>query len=158
MIVDNLKSSGKIEKKHFRFLTLAERLCRDIVEPVARTRMAAVLAIKNQHYFLGQNVMKSHPFAARFRKNDDAIYLHAEAVAIYNALRSMGEDELSGAKTTLYVLRLKHFDSKSKKLVWGMAQPCDGCMAAIETFKIKQVFFSLDSNIDEPNFEFWNRR
>ena len=52
-----------------------------------RARLAAALVKNNKIISFGINRKKTDPLQAKFGKNKDAIYLHAEIHAIKNALR-----------------------------------------------------------------------
>ena len=82
--------------------------------------------------------MKSDPFQARYAKNSECIYLHAEIHAIKNALKHVSVNELS--KASLYVLRVRKEDG-----MWAMSKPCSGCMRAIAEFGIRNVFYTDDN-------------
>ena len=103
-------------------------------------RLAAAVVYKNQVITVGINRKKSHPFQARYSKNEDAIYLHAETDTIRAALRYLSEKQLS--KSTLYVCRVKHEDGLDSPVIWGLSKPCVGCQRAIATFDIKNVVYS----------------
>ena len=106
-------------------------------EKVANAQLAAAIVYKNEIIAFGQNQYKTHPFQSRFSKNENAIFLHAETCAIYNALKKLSLEEIS--KTTLYVLRIK-----SDKTT-GTSKPCSGCMQCIATFGIKHVYYTEDN-------------
>ena len=97
--------------------------------------MSAVIVIKNKIVGLGFNQMKTHPFQAKFSKNKDSVYIHAEIHAIKNALRSIDVDDLRYAD--LYVTRVMNGNSKR-----GMSKPCEGCVGAIVEFGIKRVYYT----------------
>ena len=103
-------------------------------------RLAAAVVYKNQIITIGVNRKKSHPFQARYSKNEDAIYLHAETDTIRGALRYLSEKQLT--KSTLYVCRIKHEDGPGSPIIWGLSKPCTGCQRAIATFDIKNVVYS----------------
>lgn len=107
-----------------------------------RASVAACIVYKGQIIAWGFNQKKTHPFQARFGRNCDAIYLHAETDAIKNSLRHLSEDELS--RSTLYVGRSKKVSPHSKKTLPGLARPCEGCARAISTFGIKRTVWSND--------------
>ena len=112
------------------------------VEPFARARLAAGLVYKNDIISIGTNKNKSHPFQKKYGTNSDAIFLHAETDAIYNAIRKYDAEIVS--KSTLYVYRIKWENEKKRRLISGLAKPCVGCQRAIATFNIKNVCYSLD--------------
>lgn len=121
--------------------TLAESTPND-----TSAQFAACIVYKKQIISYGFNQKKSHPFQAKFGKNEDSIYLHAETDSIKNALKKIDVDLLS--RTTLYVARAKKPFPKAKTMVSGIAKPCEGCTKAISTFNIKRVVWSMD------NFEY----
>ncbi len=114
------------------------------------TRIAALLYVKNDLISIGWNQMRSSPFQAKYGRNQESIFLHAETHAISKALRMFSIDELRRAKTSLYLCRVKKHQI-SKKYIWGLSKPCSGCMSAIVDFNIKSIFYSMDQ--DEPDSE-----
>lgn len=100
--------------------------------------MGAAIVYKGDIVGLGYNNLKSHPFALKFSKHPEAIFLHAEIAAIHNAMKILTNEELS--KCDLYILRYK------SNRTLGLAKPCEGCMKAIVQFGIKKVFYTVDAN------------
>lgn len=127
--------------KHSKVIDLLAKIAFS-VEPVAAARIAAAVVYKNDIIAVGTNKFKTHPFQAKFSKHPSSIHLHAETDAIKNALKILSQHELS--KATLYIVRIKFFDEFKKKMVFGLAKPCPGCMKAIATFNINKVIYSLD--------------
>jgi len=125
--------------RHEKYMNTLAKLA-IAVEPVAQARLAAAIVYKNQLISFGINQRKTDPFQAKFSKNSEAIYIHAENSAIKNALRDLSIEKLS--KATLYICRVKKLDNR---FVFGMAKPCVGCMKAIINFDIKKVYYSLDN-------------
>lgn len=117
-------------------------------EPVSRSRLAAMLVYKNDVIAVGYNKRKSHPLAKRFRKHDEAIYLHAEIMTLNRANKCLTPEQLS--KSELYVLRIKK--SECGKTIWGLAKPCEGCMEAIKHFKIKKVHYTNNATVDHQSY------
>lgn len=109
---------------------------------VSNTKIAAAIAIRGQIISTGRNQKRTHPLAARFRKNDEAIYLHAETAAIANALNHLHKADLRRA--TLYVHRVKLPYPRADQWCDGLAKPCVGCRAAIAAFGIPRVIYSTD--------------
>lgn len=91
---------------------------------------AAAIYVGNRLVGVGVNKMKSHPLQAKFGRNSDAIYIHAEIDAIRNALKRIPLADLENA--TLYVAKARATNSK----------PCEGCQKAIIHFGIKKVFWT----------------
>jgi pyrimidine deaminase RibD-like protein len=116
----------------------------DIPTPVRpNARLASCIVYKNDIVSFGVNEMKSHPFQARYCKNDNAVYLHAETCAIKNALKEITVDELESA--TLYVARVKMCDRQKGNIVFGLSKPCSGCAHCIKTFKLQKTVYTLDN-------------
>ena len=105
-------------------------------------RFAAAVVYRNKIISIGYNRKKSHPFQAKYAKNADAIYLHAEIHAIKNALREISVEDLKD--TELYITRVKKPKSHSNHFVWGLAKPCCGCERAIAEFGIKRTVYTTD--------------
>ncbi len=70
------------------------------------------------------------------------ILFQREIDALNKALKFLREDQLS--KCDLYVLRVKREDGFGSSWIRGLAKPCDGCMKAIEKYKIKKVYYTKD--------------
>jgi tRNA(Arg) A34 adenosine deaminase TadA len=128
-------------KKHRKHLDVLSKIA-DALEPVSNASIAAAVVYKNSVVAVGINQRKSHPFAAQFRKNEHAIYLHAETDAIKNALKHISVEELS--KASLYIARTKQVSSTDDTRIWGLAKPCEGCQKAIATFGIRNVYYTCD--------------
>lgn len=109
-------------------------------------KLASAIVIRNKIISIGINRKKTDPLQAKYGKNDQAIYLHAELHAIKNALREISLEELK--KCTLYVVRVKRPDQNSKKYVFGVAKPCCGCHRAIVEFGIKSIVYTTDKNVE----------
>lgn len=109
-----------------------------------RARMAAALIKGGTVMAIGTNRRKTDPLQAKYSKNADAIYLHSEINCIKNALRNYSVEELEGS--TMYVCRVKRPHETSKKWVWGLAKPCEGCSRAIAEFGIKNVVYTTDKH------------
>lgn len=111
-------------------------------EKVANARVAAALVFRNDIISIGTNKKKSHPFQKRFRKNKNAIFLHAEIDAIKNALKVHPLHIIERSK--LYVCRMKQHPH-TKEYQYGLVKPCIGCISAIEAFGIRDVKYTCDS-------------
>ena len=109
------------------------------VEPVRGARIAATIVKKDKIVSFGYNHKKSHPFQAKYCKNKDAIFFHAEIHAIKNALKSIDVDELS--KCEIYVVRAKR-NMNNKVWITGLSKPCIGCERCIKVFDFKNVYYS----------------
>ena len=123
--------------KDMKILALLSKIA-EAVPPIRSARIAAALVIKNDIISFGINQMKTHPFQARYSRNDQAIYVHAENAAIMRALKKVDVEDLK--KATLYVARVKKPNN-----MWGMACPCEGCQKAIDKFGIKKVVYTEDT-------------
>ena len=105
-------------------------------------RFAAAVVYRNKIVSIGYNRNKSHPFQAKYAKNPEAIYLHAEVHAIKNALRELSVEELKN--TELYISRVKKPQAGDNHFVWGLSKPCAGCARAIAEFGIKRTIYTCD--------------
>jgi tRNA(Arg) A34 adenosine deaminase TadA len=105
-------------------------------------RFAAAVVYRNKIISVGYNRRKSHPFQAKFAKNPEAIFLHAEVHAIKDALRDISVEDL--ARCELYISRVKKPKAGDKHFVWGLAKPCCGCQRAIAEFGIKRTIYTCD--------------
>jgi len=136
----DMSSAGK----HSRYLNILSKIAADIARPAkANTRVSAAIVYKNDIVSFGVSARKSHPFQAKYGKNEDAVYLHAETDAIKNALKYISVEELE--KSTLYICRIKFTDTHKKNMIFGLSKPCCGCAKCISTFGIKNVVYSLDN-------------
>ena len=108
----------------------------------SNVRFASAITYRNKIVSIGFNHKKSHPFQAKFSKNPEAIFLHAEVHAIKNALREIDVDELP--KCDIYITRVKKKKAGDKHFVWGLSKPCPGCERAISEFGIKRTIYTCD--------------
>jgi deoxycytidylate deaminase len=121
------------------------------VTPVRGAKLASAIMHKNQIVSFGINQIRSHPMQARFGKNAESIFLHAEICSIKNALYNNTPEFLT--RTTMFVYRVKRREG-DRHSVWcqGNASPCEGCARAIATFGIPRVVASTN----QPGiFEEW---
>lgn len=132
-----------LQARDLRYVDFLRRMARN-VEPVANARLAAAIVIGNNVVSLGHNRRRSDPFQARFGKNAESIYMHAEIHAIKQALYHIEPDEFR--KATLYVARVKRPNYKSRDFVDGESCPCSGCKRAILEFGIKRVIHTTDEH------------
>lgn len=129
-------------KRDHKYINMLSKMAMDVA-PVGAARIAAAIVYKNEIISVGTNRYKTHPFQARFGKNPESIYLHAEVNAIHNALKRIDIDKLS--RSTLYIARMKKIKKgKSNSFEWvsGNVCPCVGCMRAIAEFGINKVFYT----------------
>ena len=114
------------------------------VEPVRGARIAAAVVRKGKVVSFGYNHKKSHPFQAKFCKNNHAVFFHAEVHAIKNALNSVNVDDRS--KCDLYIVRAKR-NKENKKWLTGLSKPCSGCQKCIDLFDLNSVYYSKEGEI-----------
>lgn len=136
--------SSVVQKRHEKRINDLILIAQD-VSPVAGGKVAAAIYIKNKLIALGVCERKTDTFQAKYSKNEDAIFRHAEVSAIKNALRKVDVDDLKSA--TIYVARSKKRKVNHKKALntWGLAKPCSGCAKCISDFGIKTVVFTTDN-------------
>lgn len=129
--------------KTSRYMNILAKVAADIVNPVSgNARLAACVVYRNDIISFGINEKKSHPFQARYGKNSDAVFLHAETSAIKNALRYITQNELE--KASLYICRIKFQDCSRKVVEFGLAKPCCGCLRCIVTYNIPDVYYTTN--------------
>jgi deoxycytidylate deaminase len=128
--------------KHSKYINILSKIASDL-SPVKSARLAACIVLHNDIISFGVNEMKSHPFQAKYGKNKDAVFLHAETSAIKNALKYISVAELE--RCTLYISRVKFDDAGKTKLIFGTAKPCPGCFRCINSFNISKVYYTLDN-------------
>lgn len=105
-------------------------------DPVARVRIASCIRYRGRIVAFGWNKKKTHPLAKEYSKNDEAIFLHAEADVIIKARKLLTPKELS--KSTIFVARHK------KCSHFGTATPCSGCRRLILDSGIKTIVSTLE--------------
>lgn len=151
-----------MNKRDKRIITELRKLAEDheLESTSHNSRIVAALVAGNTIISYGFNQQKSSPFQARWGKNSESIFWHAETHAVYNALRRFAiemksntyaasvAERLMSMKTTLYVVRVKYASPKEKEMVLGLSAPCPGCRSCLEHYKIDKVVFSLDC--DDP--------
>lgn len=103
----------------------------------AKVRIAAIVTDKRGRILsIGTNsYKKTHSYQAKLAARmgqPDRKYLHAE---VQSLLRCQGEPY------ALYVVRLRKDGSMA------LAKPCPICQAAAKEKKIKEVYYSVDSNV-----------
>ena len=126
-------------------MKLLRRLAIDNEGVRKRFKLAAALVNKRTIISIGLNEMRTHPLQGKFRKNNDALFLHAEIAAIANALNHIPKEKLRDS--TLYIYRVKRKSSFNRQdWIDGLAFPCEGCMSAIVSFAIRRVVYSTDEH------------
>lgn len=111
------------------------------VVPNTTAKIAASIWIGNRLISIGVCELKSDPFQAKYGRNSESIYRHAEVAAIKNALNKIRSGDLSRA--ILYVARVKK-NKIGGEFISGLAKPCIGCQSCISDFNIKQVVYTTD--------------
>ena len=120
------------------YISMLTKLLVNKTEVMRSNKVVSLITYKNRVVSFGENSGKSSPMQAKFGKNCEAIYLHAEIDAIKGALREIEISEFS--KCTIYTCR--SFSNNIMK----KAKPCSGCLRAILHFGIKRVVFSIDDS------------
>lgn len=127
-----------------RYDKISSLLCamaEDIQYPVKCFRLAAAVLYKRNVVSFGTNSYKTDPFQSRYRKNPNAIFLHAEVAAIKNALKRIEVTDLKWCE--LMVVRVKRND-KNTKFIPAMAKPCSGCERCLAEFGIKRILYTSE--------------
>lgn len=99
-----------------------------------RYKIAAGLIYKKRLILTGVNSYKTHPIMMNREYREEQIHLHAEADVIQKALRQ----GIDLSQTSLYVVRVTKTGKEA------MAKPCNGCMALIAEYGIKDVEYTKD--------------
>lgn len=122
-----------------KFIDLAFKIASDMPDYGLRAKTAAIITRRNNIISVGTNKKKSHPLQKRYSRNIYKIYLHAETLAIINAIRD--GNSLEG--TTLWVVRSRNKSRSGIGIEREMAisLPCIGCQRALISFGIKRVFY-----------------
>jgi len=144
--VGKLVHFDELTNRDRRMIEVLKVMAQDVT-PVRGAKLASAIMHKAQVVSFGINQIRSHPLQARFSKNSEAIFLHAEVDSIRNALSRNDPDFL--ARTTMFVYRVKRKE-ETQHAGWcqGNASPCVGCARAIAAFGIRRVVASTD----QPNF------
>ena len=72
-------------------------------------------------------------------RNQFSIFIHAEIAAIKNSLKRIDLEDFK--RSSLIVVRTKR-NKDNTRYVPAMSKPCDGCMACIYEFGIRDIFFT----------------
>jgi deoxycytidylate deaminase len=131
-------------QKHIKVIDTLLKLAEDSSdENGCKANHAACIVSRNTIVSFGFNQRKTHPFQAKYGKNDEAIYWHAESNAIHNALKRISKEDL--ARSVLYVVRVKSDEDDHSKVIPAISKPCEGCMRAIRDYGIREVIYTEDS-------------
>lgn len=106
--------------------------------PVKSARIAAAVVYKGSIISVGTNSYKTDPLQAKYSKNEHAIFMHAEILAIKRALKILSKEEMK--KAHLYVVRRKNAAGIMQD---GLAKPCIGCQRAIDDVQIQKVIYTV---------------
>lgn len=124
--------------KYSRIIKILEPIARDII-PVANAKIASAMIYKRKIIAFGCCCRKTHPFQAKYGRNNLSIYFHSETMCIYNTLKVLSIEDMK--QCILFSIRLKANGS------FGMAKPCAGCESCINMFKLKDALYSTDDGI-----------
>ena len=132
-----------------RNIEILRKAAIDIVNSVRSYRVAASLVYKRKIVSFGINRYKTSPIQNRFKKNENAFYLHAEVACVKNALRHLDVEDFK--KCDMFVVRVKRLVYEGD-FVYAMAKPCEGCSRCIAEFGIRDVYYT----VEDPN-ETWRK-
>lgn len=130
--------------RHDRWIAQAFRLAQFGPE-AGNARVCALLVLNNSFMASGFNSTVTDPMQARFAKHPEAIYRHAEISCLKHALNQVMLPSGAIAQCTLYIARAKYTDETKVEFTQGLARPCEGCMRAINFWKVKQTIYTLDN-------------
>lgn len=120
------------------------RMAEDVL-PIRSAKLAAAITLRGEIIAFGTNRMHSHPFQAKFGKNDCSSFWHAETNAIFNALRRVEKEKLSRA--SIFVARVKYDAPRKKQFIQGLAAPCEGCKKCIAEYGLKRLIYTSESGL-----------
>lgn len=113
---------------------------------ICKSRCVAAVVKNRKIVAIGKNSLNSTKLSRRFKKNDYALYEHAEISAIKKGIRTGKHFD------TIFVVRAIYKDG-----FWRLAdaKPCPGCEGAIKHFNIRNVFYSSFCNYEKTpeNFD-----
>jgi tRNA(Arg) A34 adenosine deaminase TadA len=110
-----------------------------------RFKLASAIVMNGDIVATGVNSYKTHPMMAKYSSDGASVFLHAEIDAIKNALNKISTKEME--KCDLYVIRVKRPDPIQKIWINGMAKPCMGCMRAIVSFNLRNVYYTTTNGL-----------
>lgn len=116
------------------------------MQPVGQARVVSCVVYKGKIVSVGLSQYKTHPFQNEYKKNEHAVYLHAEVDAINKAKKRLTQNELK--KASIFVCRARS-DVKGN-WSYGIAKPCSGCNKCIEDHGLKNIYYTnntTDMNI-----------
>ena len=140
-LVLETEDDPRLTNRDRRYMEFVRRHAID-VEPIRSAKLAALVTVKGTPISIGRNSLRSHPFQAKYSRNEWSIYLHAEINAIYNCLNHLDKDDFK--KATLYIARVKKPHNRSREWADGCACPCEGCMRAITEFDFRKIVYTTD--------------
>lgn len=112
--------------RDYKFLSHAEQLSK--LSPRTQHRVGCVIAQRNEVVGTGYNVVKTHPFQARWNKTSP--FLHAEMMALIDAMKNR---DFKPERSTVYVSRY------SRRGTLGCSYPCEHCWPALNHAGIRQI-------------------
>jgi len=133
-----------------RYFEVLADVAKDL-EPVSKAKVVACIVYKKRIVAIGMSQYKTHPFQNEYKKNDHAVYLHAEVDAINKAKKRLSAAELS--KSSIYICRVKK-DVTRKKDTFGIAKPCSGCSKCISAHGIKNVYYTNNTETFNLSYTF----
>ena len=136
-----MTTENNLPIKDLRILNTLRLMAEDVAG-VNHAKLAACVAVRGNIIAFGNNSLRTHPFQARYGKNEFSPYWHAETHAIFNSLKRVTITDLERA--TLYVVRVKRPSEHSRQWALGMSRPCRGCRKCIFEFGIPRVIYSND--------------
>ena len=115
-----------LENRDYRYLAYAEEISR--LSPRNRHKVGCVIVQKNEVIAQGHNMIKTHPFQARW--NQHSAFLHAETAALLTAMKN---PNLQPERCTVYVSRY------TRRGFLGCSYPCRSCWAALDHLGVQRI-------------------
>lgn len=132
-------------------------ILKDVAEDtisVSNARVVAAVIYKGKIVSIGVNQNKTHPNSYKYRKNDKAIYIHAEVDAINKASKRLNSKQLT--KATIIICRVKK--NEENKDVFGLSKPCKGCEKCISDKGILNIIYTEDCKVEsEMKYTRWQK-
>lgn len=116
-------------------------IAQDVI-PVGAARVAAAITLQGMVIAYGVNRRKTHPLQAKYGRNPQSLYLHAEVDVIIRARKRYPTLD----NCILWVARAKY--NRDNQPVMGLARPCSGCLQLIKKnkYNLKKIVYTIDNN------------
>jgi deoxycytidylate deaminase len=126
-----------IKSRDIKYLNIAGKLA--MLSTFPKHPTGCVVTLRNDIISTGFNSEKSHPLQKKYNVErnipDWSIHkIHAEVDALKNIIHL----NIDWSKVRIYIYR------KRSNQPYGMARPCESCMALIRDLKIPNIYYTTD--------------